>query len=121
MIRKGNINKCISLGIYISKNPFLRNLKFTFEIGRVVMIHNEILRINQLHFPIKKMIKIPVQFKFQIVSIAKDGKAFVWNCKNGSLSKELTWRTPDNIKYVFKRCRYTFSSFFQALPFYDKT
>ncbi|XP_026684521.1 prolactin regulatory element-binding protein [Diaphorina citri] len=42
----------------------------------------------------------------QIVSIAKDGKAFVWNSKNGSLSKELKWNTPDNIKYLFKRCRY---------------
>uniref|UniRef100_A0A8D8T1Q8 Prolactin regulatory element-binding protein n=1 Tax=Cacopsylla melanoneura TaxID=428564 RepID=A0A8D8T1Q8_9HEMI len=42
----------------------------------------------------------------QIVSIAKDGKAFVWNCKNGTLCKELTWTTPGNLKYLFKRCRY---------------
>ncbi|KAL1458415.1 hypothetical protein WDU94_008571 [Cyamophila willieti] len=42
----------------------------------------------------------------QMVSIAKDGKAFVWNCKNGTLCKELTWTTPGNLKYLFKRCRY---------------
>ncbi|GAB1862156.1 Prolactin regulatory element-binding protein [Camponotus japonicus] len=40
-----------------------------------------------------------------LVSIAKDGKAFVWNIENKK-STELSWKPPDGIKYMYKRCRF---------------
>ncbi|XP_070153546.1 guanine nucleotide-exchange factor SEC12 [Polyergus mexicanus] len=40
-----------------------------------------------------------------LVSIAKDGKAFVWNIESRE-SRELSWEPPDNIKYMYKRCRF---------------
>lgn len=40
-----------------------------------------------------------------LVSIAKDGKAFVWNIKTKK-STELSWKPPDGIKYMYKRCRF---------------
>lgn len=40
-----------------------------------------------------------------LVSIAKDGKAFVWNIESKE-SRELTWKPPDGIKYMYKRCRF---------------
>ncbi|XP_076764492.1 guanine nucleotide-exchange factor SEC12 [Xylocopa sonorina] len=42
----------------------------------------------------------------QIVSIAKDGRAFLWNVNNGSKFKELTWSPPNGLKYMYKRCRF---------------
>ncbi|XP_011163400.1 prolactin regulatory element-binding protein [Solenopsis invicta] len=41
-----------------------------------------------------------------LVSIAKDGKAFVWNSHDGTRNKELTWTPPDGGKYMYKRCRF---------------
>lgn len=41
-----------------------------------------------------------------IASIAKDGKAFLWNVSSGSKDKELTWSPPNNLKYMYKRCRF---------------
>ncbi|XP_018405671.1 PREDICTED: prolactin regulatory element-binding protein [Cyphomyrmex costatus] len=41
-----------------------------------------------------------------LVSIAKDGKAFLWNVYNGTRNKELTWTVPDSVKYMYKRCRF---------------
>ncbi|XP_012233276.1 guanine nucleotide-exchange factor SEC12 [Linepithema humile] len=41
-----------------------------------------------------------------LVSIAKDGKAFLWNVNNGKRDKELTWTPPDGVKYMYKRCRF---------------
>lgn len=41
-----------------------------------------------------------------LVSIAKDGKAFLWNVNDGSRNKELTWTPPDGAKYMYKRCRF---------------
>ncbi|KAG5320348.1 PREB protein, partial [Acromyrmex heyeri] len=41
-----------------------------------------------------------------LVSIAKDGKAFLWNLNNGTRNKELTWTVPDGVKYMYKRCRF---------------
>lgn len=41
-----------------------------------------------------------------IASIAKDGKAFLWNVSNGSKSKDLTWSPPNGLKYMYKRCRF---------------
>lgn len=41
-----------------------------------------------------------------IATIAKDGKAFVWNVSSGSKSKELTWSIPNGPKYLYKRCRF---------------
>lgn len=42
-----------------------------------------------------------------LVSIAKDGKAFLWNVNDGTKNKELTWTPPDgNSKYMYKRCRF---------------
>lgn len=42
-----------------------------------------------------------------LVSIAKDGKAFLWNVNDGTKNKELTWTPPDSsAKYMYKRCRF---------------
>lgn len=41
-----------------------------------------------------------------LVSIAKDGKAFLWNVNDGTRNKELTWTPLDNAKYMYKRCRF---------------
>lgn len=41
-----------------------------------------------------------------IASIAKDGKAFLWNVSNGNKQKELTWIPPNALKYMYKRCRF---------------
>lgn len=41
-----------------------------------------------------------------IASIAKDGKAFLWNVSTGSKDKELTWSPPNALKYLYKRCRF---------------
>ncbi|KAL6433113.1 hypothetical protein ACFW04_006401 [Cataglyphis niger] len=40
-----------------------------------------------------------------LVSIAKDGKAFVWNIESKE-SRELSWKPPDGLKYMYKRCRF---------------
>lgn len=42
----------------------------------------------------------------QLVSIAKDGLAVVWNVDSGKQIAQLTWTPPDNVKYLFKRCRF---------------
>lgn len=39
-------------------------------------------------------------------SVAKDGKAFVWNVNNGSKFKDLIWSPPNGLKYMYKRCRF---------------
>lgn len=41
-----------------------------------------------------------------LVSIAKDGKAFLWNVNDGKRDRELTWTPPDGTKYMYKRCRF---------------
>lgn len=42
----------------------------------------------------------------QLVSIAKDGLAFVWNVETGRQCAKLNWKPPNNTKYIFKRCRF---------------
>lgn len=42
----------------------------------------------------------------RLVSIAKDGVGTVWNVKTGKELVQLKWQTPDNVKYLFKRCRF---------------
>lgn len=42
----------------------------------------------------------------QLVSIAKDGLAIVWDVATGKECIRLTWTPPDNIRYLFKRCRF---------------
>lgn len=42
----------------------------------------------------------------QLVSIAKDGLAIVWNVETGKEASRLNWTPPDNVKYLFKRCRF---------------
>lgn len=43
----------------------------------------------------------------QLVSIAKDGLAFVWNVETGNECAKLNWTPPNNTtKYLFKRCRF---------------
>lgn len=42
----------------------------------------------------------------RVVSIAKDGKGCVWDVKSGKAVVELKWATPDNVRYLFKRCRF---------------
>ncbi|XP_078046808.1 guanine nucleotide-exchange factor SEC12 [Augochlora pura] len=41
-----------------------------------------------------------------IASIAKDGKAYLWNVSSGNKDKELTWSPPNSLKYMYKRCRF---------------
>ncbi|XP_033334554.1 guanine nucleotide-exchange factor SEC12 [Megalopta genalis] len=41
-----------------------------------------------------------------IASIAKDGKAYLWNVSSGNKDKELTWSPPNFLKYMYKRCRF---------------
>ncbi|CAK9814956.1 Prolactin regulatory element-binding protein [Anthophora plagiata] len=41
-----------------------------------------------------------------IASIAKDGKAFLWDMNVGTKLKELTWTPPNGLKYLYKRCRF---------------
>ncbi|XP_073987349.1 guanine nucleotide-exchange factor SEC12 [Rhodnius prolixus] len=41
-----------------------------------------------------------------LVSVSKDGKAFIWNVTNGKQIFDLTWNVPNGVKYLFKRCRY---------------
>lgn len=40
------------------------------------------------------------------MSIAKDGIAPVWSTKNGKEVMKLQWTPPENVKYLYKRCRY---------------
>lgn len=42
----------------------------------------------------------------QLVSIAKDGLAIVWNVNTGKEISRLNWTPPNNLKYLFKRCRF---------------
>lgn len=42
----------------------------------------------------------------KLVSIAKDGLAFVWNVETGKECAKLNWTAPNNTKYLFKRCRF---------------
>lgn len=42
----------------------------------------------------------------RLVSIAKDGLAIVWNVETGKESTRLQWTPPNNVKYIFKRCRF---------------
>lgn len=42
----------------------------------------------------------------QLVSIAKDGQAIVWGMEAGKEISRLQWTPPDNVKYLFKRCRF---------------
>lgn len=42
----------------------------------------------------------------QLISIAKDGLAIIWNTENGKEVLRLKWTQPDNTKYLFKRCRF---------------
>ena len=41
-----------------------------------------------------------------LASIAKDGKAFLWDVNSGAKEKELTWTPPSGLKYMYKRCRF---------------
>ena len=41
-----------------------------------------------------------------LASIAKDGRAILWDVTSGIKNKELTWNPPGNAKYLYKRCRF---------------
>ncbi|EDW76306.1 uncharacterized protein Dwil_GK15387 [Drosophila willistoni] len=41
-----------------------------------------------------------------LVSISKDSQGLIWDLSSGKLFKKLIWPTPENSKYLFKRCRY---------------
>nr|SVE75816.1 EOG090X07XQ [Daphnia hispanica] len=43
----------------------------------------------------------------KIVSVSKDGCAFVWSTKDGNKLCQLEWTPPENAKYIFKRCRFS--------------
>lgn len=42
----------------------------------------------------------------QLVSIAKDGLAIIWNVSTGEKCSQLMWSPPNNAKFAFKRCRF---------------
>lgn len=42
-----------------------------------------------------------------LISIAKDGLGIIWDLTTGKESLKLSWNSPENIKYLFKRCRYS--------------
>lgn len=42
----------------------------------------------------------------QLVSIAKDGQAVIWDVNLGKKLRKLQWQTPEDAKYLYKRCRY---------------
>ncbi|KAG5680095.1 hypothetical protein PVAND_009621 [Polypedilum vanderplanki] len=42
-----------------------------------------------------------------LISIAKDGIASVWSVNNGKEALKLKWTPPENVKYLYKRCRYS--------------
>lgn len=42
----------------------------------------------------------------QLVSIAKDGLAIVWDLENEREALRLAWTPPEGVKYLFKRCRF---------------
>lgn len=46
----------------------------------------------------------------RIVSIAKDGQAIVTNAETGTAVTKLQWPQPDGVKYMFKRCRFSYAS-----------
>ncbi|XP_066589159.1 guanine nucleotide-exchange factor SEC12 [Prorops nasuta] len=41
-----------------------------------------------------------------LASIAKDGKLYIWNVRDGSKVNELTWTPPNGAKSMYKRCRF---------------
>ncbi|GLG96995.1 Prolactin regulatory element-binding protein [Gryllus bimaculatus] len=41
-----------------------------------------------------------------IVSLAKDGCGILWDVKSGKKIGELQWDTPENAKFLYKRCRF---------------
>nr|SVE72997.1 EOG090X07XQ [Ceriodaphnia reticulata] len=43
----------------------------------------------------------------KVVSVSKDGCAFVWNTKDGNKLCQLEWTPPEKAKYAFKRCRFS--------------
>lgn len=42
----------------------------------------------------------------KLISIAKDGRAIIWNVETGKEYAKLNWTPPNQIKYLFKRCRF---------------
>ena len=42
---------------------------------------------------------------FQIVSISKDRRAFIWDVKKGKKHAEMGWDPPNGVKYMYKRVR----------------
>lgn len=42
----------------------------------------------------------------QLVSVAKDGQALVWNLRTGKQVHSLSWTHPSGIKYLFKRSKF---------------
>lgn len=42
----------------------------------------------------------------RLVSIAKDGLAIVWSVETGKEHTRLNWTPPNNVRYLFKRCRF---------------
>lgn len=41
-----------------------------------------------------------------LTSVSKDGKCIIWDLKTAKQKSSLTWTTPNNTKFLFKRCRY---------------
>jgi prolactin regulatory element-binding protein len=41
-----------------------------------------------------------------VISISKDGNAVVWSVNSGKEVMKLQWTPPENVKYLYKRCRY---------------
>lgn len=42
----------------------------------------------------------------QLSTVAKDGKLLIWDVASGAKIKDLTWNPSENVKCIFKRCRF---------------
>ncbi|XP_049830230.1 prolactin regulatory element-binding protein [Schistocerca gregaria] len=41
-----------------------------------------------------------------VLSVSKDGLAVIWSTQTGKKLSELKWNAPENVKYLYKRCRF---------------
>lgn len=53
----------------------------------------------------KKYLITKERLTFQMISVSRDATALIWNVNDGNKRCQLEWSTPNNAKYIFKRCR----------------
>lgn len=97
----------------VAKNS-LSDLKYIYTSERFVNLHYFSFS------PCTSSVCIWRFLPFQIASVAKDGRAVVWNVSTGKKAKELQWVFPNGTKYLCKRCRCVWSYPFTILPVCSK-